>query len=470
MIAIISVTSSQTMLTIDSSASYFLMPFRGFELAIGALLVFTKNLKLNKGLESLGAIIGLITVITSAFYLSAQSLFPGLPALLPCIGAALCIQFGTSSASEILQLRPPVKIGVISYSVYLAHWPILVFTKYYLFRDLTTLESAGLLITSILAGQALYSLIEKPFISKNRAGKFVPLASVASFTALMIIGVSTLINAKGVPSRIPDEYASFIDNPAEFHIKNFGGVGYGEEPSIGIANTPPAFLLASDSFAMQYASGMDERLKYYDLAAQGQFSLGCFLAKTHTRFENGTAKPGCQERYKSVIKYLNTNQQPLVLSMNWSGYLPYISDLSGKNIQFTTTKEYEKFISDSLLELMADAGDRKVFIVGVAPFLASPVSSSSCMLRPSYIHQACEEKLKYKLEDTFPYSTNLALKTFAETNPNLYFIDPADAICKGGICSAADNGALLFSDGAHLSIDGSKLVSKLISKTVTDTL
>jgi len=121
LIAIISVTSSQIMLTIDSSASYFLMPFRGFELAIGALLVFTKNLKLNKGLESLGAIIGLITVITSAFYLNAQSLFPGLSALLPCIGAALCIQFGTSSASEILRLRPLVKIGVISYSVYLVH-------------------------------------------------------------------------------------------------------------------------------------------------------------------------------------------------------------------------------------------------------------------------------------------------------------------------------------------------------------
>ena len=469
-IAVASVTASQWMLGVDSSASYFLMPLRGFELAIGALLVFTKGFTLRWNAEFFGAPIGLTMIIASAFYLESKSPFPGIAALVPCIGAALCIQFGTSAAGGFLRLAPMVRIGLISYSVYLVHWPILVFTKYFLFRELTESESITFLFVSVIAGQALYSFVEKPFIAKGRSGRPISLAAVISGTAIISACSLALVNNNGAPYRIPEKYAAFIENLSEFHIKNFGGSGYADDTPLGAQAGGSQFLLAGDSFAMQYASGMDALLMAHNIGAQGQFSLGCFLARTHTRFENGTAKSGCQERYKSVIAYLKTNKSPLVLSMNWSGYLPYISDLAGNNLQFATNKQYEQFISDSLEELIEDAGERKVFIVGVAPFLAAPVSSASCMLRPSYIHQACEDRLKYRVDETFAYDTNKALRRFAESRPNTYFIDPADVICKEGMCSAAENGAILFSDGVHLSKEGSRIVAKAIYEAVESSM
>lgn len=462
-IALTSLVASQMMLSVDSSASYFMMPFRGFELAIGALLVFTKGFKPEGNLGSGASIAGILMIIASAFYLNSESPFPGLSALVPCIGAALCIQFGASSAAGFLRVAPMVRIGVISYSVYLVHWPILVFAKYYLYRELSGAESIGLFLLSIAAGHALYSMVEKPFIDMRRAGKVIPLAAIASTVALIVVGSVSLMNSGGAPDRVPEKYADFIDDPAGFHVNNFGGAGFGTDPDLGEKGSPASFLVAGDSFAMQYSYGLNHVLKERGLGAKGQYSLGCFLSRTHTRFSNGAAKPECQARYLSIIKYLRTNDRPLVLSMNWSGYSRYISDLSGNNVTFSTEKEYEELITNSLIEFIEDAGERDVYIIGVSPFLETPTSSASCLLRPRYINQPCEDRLKYKKDSIYAYNTNKALNKFAMSNDRTYFIDPAEALCKNEICSSVTGDKILFSDSVHLSKEGSVMVAKIIA-------
>lgn len=465
-IGVTSLIASQWMLGIDSSAAYFLMPFRGFELAIGALLVFTKDIRLQGWQESAAAVLGLAMIVTSAFALDSNSPFPGVAALAPCIGAALCIQFGKSSAGALLRSSAMVRIGLISYSVYLVHWPILVFAKYYLYRDLTTAESVGLMALSLVVGHVIYSIIERPFIDKGRAGRPIPLAGVVA--GVTVIGAFTLslANSQGAPSRIPEKHKAFAESPAEFHVKNYGGAGFADDTDLGAPANETQFLLAGDSFALQYASGIDSILKDSNLKAQGQFTLGCFLARTHTRFENGTSKMECQRRYNTIIASLRGNSKPLVISMNWSGYFPYIADLNGNNVQFSTTKEYEEFIYKSLDELLQDAGARKVFIVGVAPFLATPVSAASCLLRPGFIHQPCEDRLKYQAEQAFAYGTNKALRGYADSRDDVYFIDPSDTLCKEGGCAAISNGKILYSDGVHLSKEGGKIVSESILKSL----
>lgn len=463
-----SLAGSQLMLRVDSSASYFLMPFRVFELAIGAILVFTKGRLYSRRSGSIGTVLGLALIVASAFALDSKSAFPGIAAIAPCLGAALCIQFGASPAGAVLRLKPIVRIGLISYSVYLVHWPFLVFAKYYLYRELTLLESAMLLVASIALGQLIYSFVERQFIIRSRAGRPVPLLAVASGIAMVTAITTSLVSSQGAPYRVPEKYQKFVSNPSEFHINNFGGAGYNNDTKLGVEGDKATFLLAGDSFAMQYASGVDQVLKGSSTTANGQFTLGCFLSKTHTRFENGTSKMECQDRYKSIISFLHQGNYPLILSMNWSGYMPYIADFDGNNLTFDSQQKYEEFISKSLDEMLTDAGKRKVFIVGVAPFLAAPVSAASCLLRPNYIHQGCEDRLTYKPDQAFAYGINKALRSYAESRPDTYFIDPADSICKGGTCSVSENGEILFSDPNHLSKYGSLMVSKDIVRTVQE--
>ncbi|HDS1681255.1 TPA: acyltransferase [Pseudomonas putida] len=467
-IGVASLAGSQLMLGVDSSASYFLMPFRVFELATGAILVFTKGLQCSSRSGSIGTILGLVLIVVSAFALESKSAFPGVAALAPCLGAALCIQFGASPAGYLLRFKPMVRIGLISYSVYLVHWPLLVFAKYYLYRDLSIVEGVALLVASIALGQAIYSLVERKFINRSRAGRPIPLLATGSGMAVVMALSISLVSSQGAPNRVPDKYQKFVENPSEFHMKNFGGAGYDYDTKLGTDGKDSQFLLAGDSFAMQYASGVDQVLKGASTAANGQFTLGCFLSRTHTRFENGASKMECQDRYKSIMSFLHKGNYPLILSMNWSGYLPYISDFNGHNLTFDSVKQYEEFIYKSLDEMLTDAGQRKVFIVGVAQFLEAPASAASCLLRPDYIHQSCEDRLTYSPDQAFAYSINRALQKYAEARPDTYFIDPADSLCKGGSCSISENGEILFSDPNHLSKYGSLIVSKDIVRTVEE--
>ena len=91
--------------------------------------------------------------------------FPGAAALLPCVGAALVIYAGETGPSlpgEVLSWRPVVFVGLISYSLYLWHWPLLLVNKYEYFSSLH-LNSWGLLLLMLAVASASWLLVERPF-------------------------------------------------------------------------------------------------------------------------------------------------------------------------------------------------------------------------------------------------------------------------------------------------------------------
>jgi peptidoglycan/LPS O-acetylase OafA/YrhL len=75
---------------------------------------------------------GLIAIVLACILFNSETPFPGTPALLPTIGAAAFIwaqHSGVTSVGQLLGWKPFVFVGQISYSLYLLHWPLLVFTK-----------------------------------------------------------------------------------------------------------------------------------------------------------------------------------------------------------------------------------------------------------------------------------------------------------------------------------------------------
>jgi len=143
-----------------ASAVFYLLPFRVYELALGALVVWVR---LPRGasllVRELLTLTGFAAVTISMFIFSERS---WLPALLPCAGTALLIFAGQGALSARLYDNPPsVLLGKISYSIYLVHWPIIVFSSYLI--DTSSAEAKlALCAASIASAILLYYGVERP--------------------------------------------------------------------------------------------------------------------------------------------------------------------------------------------------------------------------------------------------------------------------------------------------------------------
>lgn len=188
----------QTMIAGYADATFFLTPFRVFEFSIGAILVWVVQKKPSQGwlLESI-LFIGLAMILYAVFAYDKETVFPGVNALLPCIGAALCIYAGNAKyLGKTLSNRISVSIGLISYSLYLAHWPIMVFYKNHLNSgELRSIESLLLVAISIAIAVFMYFVIEKPFRKTQKSNTRFLLSCAMLALALSYLGASMWANS-----------------------------------------------------------------------------------------------------------------------------------------------------------------------------------------------------------------------------------------------------------------------------------
>jgi peptidoglycan/LPS O-acetylase OafA/YrhL len=168
--------------------TFFLTPFRVFEFSLGAILVWVPTKKpINRLLMEPVLGCGLACIAYSVFFYDDATVFPGVNALLPCLGTAMCIYAGQSKyLGVLLRNRMSVSLGLISYSLYLVHWPIITFyNNHFNIGDLLFLESMLLVGVSITAAIFMYFVIEKPFRKVKPANTGFVLAC-----ALLALGIS----------------------------------------------------------------------------------------------------------------------------------------------------------------------------------------------------------------------------------------------------------------------------------------
>ncbi|NMW17488.1 MAG: acyltransferase [Chlorobiaceae bacterium] len=210
--AIISFAVSVYVMHINKSAAFYLAPTRAWELLVGAIIALNaihsiKNNFLRNGFS----VFGLGMIGYSIFFYTEKTLFPGSAALLPVLGAGLIIysgQCGGTGIGRFLSLRPLVFTGLISYSLYLWHWPLLVFSKYFLMRELIPPETAGVIILTFIFSFFSWKFIEQPFRSKppllvHRSGLFAVSGLVM---AVAVIAGVLVFKKDGLPKR-------FLGNP-----------------------------------------------------------------------------------------------------------------------------------------------------------------------------------------------------------------------------------------------------------------
>ena len=172
----------------DSAAAFYLVQFRAWELLIGSLLAINALPKLvYRWQAELLGIGGITLIVISVLLISRDTPFPGLAALAPCLGAAAVIHSGTATTTltaRILAFSPIRFIGLISYSLYLWHWPLIVFYRLFVNEPSKT-EKGALLVVCILAATISWKFIEKPF--RDKPYKLKPYGTLFAGGAVMIL-------------------------------------------------------------------------------------------------------------------------------------------------------------------------------------------------------------------------------------------------------------------------------------------
>lgn len=195
------------------TATFYSPATRAWELLVGTLLAVHRLPGIEKRWcrEAL-AFVGSAAIAGTAFLYNGNTPFPGPAALIPCLGAALIIAAGAGGPTIIgnaLSWRPVVGVGLISYSVYLWHWPLIVFQGHGLtiFKGLSRNENQfANLCLALVAGALSWWLVETPFRrGQLLAGRKAVFAGAATLAAIAVMLSTGVLLSSGYPERFPRE-------------------------------------------------------------------------------------------------------------------------------------------------------------------------------------------------------------------------------------------------------------------------
>jgi peptidoglycan/LPS O-acetylase OafA/YrhL len=259
-IAVLSFAASVWGVVHDPTATFYLAPTRAWELALGSLLALDAFPQLRQRLwRELVGLLGLVLIAWGVFAFTYTTPFPGTNALFPAGGAALVIYSGNgceTTIGKVLGLRPLVFIGLISYSLYLWHWPLLVFAQVWNIDELTAGQKGVIVVLSFLLAVLSWRFVELPFRRPAGVVRRIPLfgGAAAAITCFTLFGLFGYFS-DGWPSRFPSRVRTIAAAIDDWDFPKGLSVVANAPDGIYEINTKSnkATLFFGDSHAMQYS-------------------------------------------------------------------------------------------------------------------------------------------------------------------------------------------------------------------------
>jgi len=342
----------------DGPASiFYLLPFRLFEFFIGSAAFFIHKNEYN-WLRKKAALLGSGMIASSAYLIDNNVVFPSYLALIPCFGAFLVIYGSCGWFSEVILGNGYVKyIGKTSYSIYLVHWPIIVFFTNLSEETLSISDKFLIVVLTLFFSYLSYSYIERRFhlkkeqIEENKKShlrnNYIKFSSFA-FSLTILISL-LIISGNGWKWRI--NTPTKIVTTSEFNqllpcrlndVGNICEFGNGEHIET---------IWIGDSLMEHYLPVAPDVTTGRSLAfVRG----GCIFLPISTRIRQGVVDKKCAEVKNSALNYLRENyNKTVVLSQFWDGYFGKKEDIIGLENGSNYKEKYHSKIS--LLNASLDA-------------------------------------------------------------------------------------------------------------------
>ncbi|OHV76832.1 acyltransferase family protein [Rhizobium sp. LCM 4573] len=425
--------------TTAPTANFYVLPTRAWELLIGAALALgTIPVVRSRWLAEVIGFLGLGLIAFAVFTFDETTPFPGLNALYPCLGSVLLIYIGKSPArplaTSILSLPPMVGIGLISYSLYLVHWPIVSFFRYQTLDHPTTIQAFAIVAASFILAYLSWRFVEQPFRTPNPAITQPRLlaggvAAIVVFAAAGAVGIAS----EGFPGRRPDFTEQKIAgheqwNQGKCFLSNDPDYRKWSADDCAITQSDgPAALLWGDSFAAQYVPGIAANSARIPMKIFQYTAAGCPPIISYYSY----ARPRCTEFNANALKIIkDLNIDTVILSARWT------------DLQLRGLDQLE-----STLAQLKPLGT-KVYVIGQSPQFSTSVQVIA------YAKGSRDPDAVDKWKIFFDPAINAEIKRYAGTAA---FIDPLPSLCSGLECPYREKGQYLYEDAEHFSVEGSKL-------------
>jgi len=302
----------------NHEVDFFSPATRAWELMLGALvawLVRRDHATPPTGrVADLATIVGMISILASVFLFDQRFSYPGWLALFPTIGSSLILWGGANSgvASVFLSARAPVFVGLISYPLYLWHWPLLVFAAAFKFAPLTPLESGLALVGSFVLAWLTYELVESEFRGRRASG--IKTASVGAGMMIVFVAGLVVVEGHGFEARFPKqirEFAKVRQYPASWRVGEClidltKVTTFGERC---IEGTRPLIFVWGDSMAASLMPGL--RLLQHEL----HFGLTQLTANSCAPLlsVNVPGSPKCRSSNDEILGVISRTHPEIVL-------------------------------------------------------------------------------------------------------------------------------------------------------------
>ena len=269
-IAIASMALAQRYLETDASAAFYLAPPRAWELMAGCLLALPNfPYSGRRTLCEVVAVVGLGLILFAALRFNYATPFPSASAAVPVAGAALILwscERSSTVVGSLLSIRPLRYIGLWSYSIYMVHWPLIVFARVYWPYGGHDFD-AGIILASVGLGWLSYFLVESPFRAPTKllSARILFQTSLVSLALLATFGFA-ISSSDGFPQRLPGaalkllafnhyDYAPIYRQGTCFLA---GAQSWDSLATDCLPKAKPSTLLWGDSFAAHYYEALIE--------------------------------------------------------------------------------------------------------------------------------------------------------------------------------------------------------------------
>lgn len=484
----VSFALSCVFLTEKPIAVFYLLPGRAWELLIGAWLAaanfdWPKIQWLKNGLS----VIGLGLLAASVLMLNKSLPFPAWNALFPCLGAALLIAAGEGALVNryLLGWRPLVFVGLISYSLYLWHWPLLSYVRILNLGQLPPVQAGIVVALSFLLATLTWRYVENPFrrggVNSSPTSQLINYALLGLMLCMMAWSV---IYFKGFPDRIPVQALAAQEAAKDFNAAR--GVCHLNMEQVSLPDaekcTNPRISGALNKTLAVWGDSHAEAM-IPGVAVIPGLPEGLLLQMTKTScppligadvVRGGKAYRECAEFNTEAIRIFRQHEEitTVVLAARWPVYAmeagfgvpeetpgaPTYSLLASSGDRSAAISSFAEFGAalDRTIDLLVRAG-KKVIVVGAVPEMKYDVPDCVARKRMSLLPtENCG--LDQGAVAARIFAVNKEIEAAAKRN-EVAALYPDRILCHEGYCAVeSPDGEILYYDHNHLSTVGGRYV------------
>lgn len=464
---------------IDQPSAFFLLPTRAWELLIGALvgaILLRGALPVPRWVDAVGGWAGITMIGGAAVLYDGATVFPGTAALLPTVGTALVILFGARAVSAgptaALSLRPMQFVGLISYSLYLVHWPLLTVTQAAVGEqnplDLPTRVLWGIVI-AVPAAWLLFRFVETPLRSPALLVSRRPRATLLTalgLTVVLVVGAGAGVHwsaqrltgaggdvtaAPAVPQSPPtatefvprdmspaladvaEDLAPVFTDGCHFDAKTEGV----QDCEYGDPDGDRSIALFGDSHAAQWFPAVDEFAQANPGTSLRTYTKSSCSAAAVTVLVKGVPYTSCDRWREQVVKHLVADPPDVVVISNYAHYV--LADSPDGADRAALWNEG----LGSTLQRLRDAGSEVVVIADSPRLRAEPATCASTDVSDV---TACDGERDWAIDDALADAQKQAAETTGST-----YVDLTDFICDETRCPVIIGEMFVYRDINHMT-------------------